>query len=167
VLVQDVTLSPGAMSGTPAAMNFSEPFEIRKKGNVRAELYSEVSNSWLGVQGDLVNEATGETVSFYEEVSYYAGSDSDGSWSEGDPKEEEYLSAVDPGRYVLRTTAMFDGMSAGRSYRVTLVSDTPRGSWFCCSFILLFIAPLLAFFRSSSFESARWAESNLGSGSDD
>ena len=167
VLVQDVTLSPGAMSGTPAAMNFSEPFEIRKKGNVRAELTSEVSNSWLGVQGDLVNEATGETISFYEEVSYYAGSDSDGSWSEGDRKEEEFLSAVDPGRYVLRTTAMFDGTSAGRSYRVTLVSDTPRGSWFCCSFILLFIAPLLAFFRSSSFESARWAESNLGSGSDD
>jgi uncharacterized Zn-finger protein len=163
VLVQDVTLSPGAMSGTPAAMNFSEPFEIRKKGNVRAELQSEVSNSWLGVQGDLVNETTGETISFYEEVSYYAGSDSDGSWSEGDRKEEEFLSAVDPGRYVLRTTAMFDGTSAGRSYRVTLVSDTPRGSWFCCSFILLFIAPLLAFFRSSSFESARWAESNLGS----
>jgi len=166
VLVQDVTLSPGAMSGTPAAMTFSEPFEIRKKGNVRAELYSELSNSWLGVQGDLVNEATGETISFYEEVSYYAGSDSDGSWSEGDRKEEEFLSAVDPGRYVLRTTAMFDGPSQGRRYRVTLVSDTPRGSWFCCSFILLFIAPLLAFFRSSSFESARWAESNLA-GSDD
>jgi len=50
---------------------------------------------------------------------------------------------------------------------VTLVSDTPRGSWFCCAFFLLFIGPLLAFFRSSSFESSRWAESNLGSSSDD
>jgi len=167
VLVQNVTLAPDAMSGSPAAMTFSEPFEIRKKGNVRAELASDVNNSWVGVQGDLVNEATGETISFYEEVSYYSGSDSDGSWSEGGRSEEEFLSAVDPGRYVLRTTAVFDGPAQGRSYRVTLVSDTPRGSWFCCAFFLLFIGPLLAFFRSSSFESSRWAESNLGSSSDD
>ena len=50
---------------------------------------------------------------------------------------------------------------------VTLVSDTPRGSWFCCSLVLLLLAPALSFFRSSSFESTRWAESNLGTGSDD
>ncbi len=163
VLVQDVTLGPNVMSGTPAAMHFSKPFEIRKKGNVRAELTSEAPRGWVGVQGYLVNEATGETFNFYEEVSHYAGRDPD----EGNLKDEEFLSAVAPGRYVLRTMALFDGPSEGRTYRVKLVSDTPRGSWFCCSFILLFIAPLLAFFRSSSFESARWAESNLGAGSDD
>jgi hypothetical protein len=168
VVVQNVALAPDAQSGTTSAMHFSEPFEIRKRGNVRAELQAPVSNTWLGVQGDLVNEQTGEVVSFYEEVGYYFGSDSDGSWSEGGKEEAEYLSAVAPGRYVLRTTAFFDGRpQQGQSYRVTLVSDTPRGTWFCCSLVLLLIAPALAYFRSSSFESARWAESNLGSSSDD
>ena len=168
VMVQEVRLEPDAQSGTPTAMHFSEPFEIRKRGNVQAIVAAPVSNSWLGVQGDLVNEQTGEAVSFYDEVSYYSGSDSDGSWSEGSRSETEYLSAVAPGRYVLRTTAFFDGRPPmGQSYRVTLVSDTPRGTWFCCAMVLLLIGPALAFFRSSSFESARWAESNLGSSSDD
>ncbi|HYO51450.1 DUF4178 domain-containing protein [Archangium sp.] len=167
VVVQQVALNPDAQSGTPTAMHFSEPFEIRKRGNVRAELVAPVNNSWLGVQGDLVNERTGEVVSFYEEVSSYSGSDSDGSWSEGGQSGEEYLSAVAPGRYVLRTTAFFDGRPQGQSYRVTLVSDTPRGTWFCFALVLLLIAPALAYFRSSSFESARWAESNLDSSSDE
>jgi uncharacterized protein DUF4178 len=168
VLEQDVRLEPDAQSGTPSAMTFSEPFEIRKRGNVEAIVVAPVNNSWLGVQGDLVNEQTGEAVSFYDEVSYYSGSDSDGSWSEGGQTETEYLSAVAPGRYVLRTTAFFDGRPVqGQSYKVKLVSDTPRGSWFCCALVLLLIAPAFAFFRSSSFESARWAESNLGSSSDD
>jgi hypothetical protein len=165
---EQVVLEPDAQSGTPTAMHFSEPFEIRKRGNVEATLVAPVNNGWLGVQGDLVNEQTGEAISFYDEVSYYSGSDSDGSWSEGSQSETEYLSAVPSGRYVLRTTAFFDGRPPqGQSYKVTLVSDTPRGTWFCCALVLLLIAPALAFFRSSSFESARWAESNLGSSSDD
>ncbi|WNG44507.1 DUF4178 domain-containing protein [Archangium minus] len=167
VLVHEVSLPPDVRSGTPEAMQFSQPFEIHKRGNVRAELLSSVSNNWLGVQGDLVNEESGEVISFYEEVSYYHGSDSGESWSEGGQREEEYLSVVPPGRYVLRTTAFFDGLSRGHDYRVTLVSDTPRFIWFFWALVLLLIGPLVTFFRSSSFESARWAESNLGSGSDD
>ncbi|PTL82178.1 DUF4178 domain-containing protein [Vitiosangium sp. GDMCC 1.1324] len=167
VLVQEVALEQDMQSGTPSAMTFSQPFDIHKKGNVRAELVAPVNNNWLGVQGDLVNEENGEVVSFYEEVGYYAGSDSDGSWSEGSQSEEEYLSSVEPGRYVLRTTAFFDGRPQGLGYKVTLVSDTPRGTWFCMSVVLLLIGPLLSFFRSSSFESTRWAESNLGSSSGD
>jgi hypothetical protein len=164
VLVEEVAVARDAQSGTPTAMHFSQPFEIRKRGNVRAELYAPVSNSWLGVQGDLVNEQTGEVVSFYDEISYYFGSDSDGSWNEGEQREVEYLSSVPPGRYVLRTTAFFDGLAPqGRSYKVSLVSDTPRGGWFCTALVLLLIAPALAYFRSSSFESVRWAESNLDS----
>jgi hypothetical protein len=173
VLDVNVTVPPDATSGSPGAMNFSQPFAIRTLGNVRAEVYSSLNNEWLGIQGDLVNQETQEVVSFYKELSYYSGSDSDGSWSEGDPTGTEYLSSVKPGQYVLRTTAAFDPKPAGgtfqapRSYRVVLTSDTPRGTWFCCALVLLLAAPLLSFIRSSSFESSRWAESNLGTGSDD
>jgi hypothetical protein len=67
---------------------------------------------------------------------------------------------------VLRTTPLFEGSSLPREYRVTLTSDTPRGSWFCCALVMLLLGPALALIRSSSFESRRWAESNLSSGSD-
>ncbi|WNG24086.1 DUF4178 domain-containing protein [Cystobacter fuscus] len=165
VLEETVRLDLDARSGTPAAIHFSKPFDIHKHGNVRAELTSPVNNSWLGVQAELVNEQSGDVIGFYEEVGYYSGSDSDGSWSEGDQTETEHLSSVPPGRYVLRSQALFDGTPRGQSYTLKLVSDTPRALWFFWALVLLWVLPLFAVFRASSFETSRWAESNLDSGS--
>ena len=161
VLAQRLTLPPGVGSGTPGSVVLSEPFEIHKRGNVRVELSAGVNNGWFGVEGELVNQDTGDVIGFYEEVSYYSGSDSDGSWSEGSQSETEYLSGVAPGRYVLRTQALFDTRPGIGDYRVTLVSDTPRFLWFFWALVLLAVMPLLSIARSSSFETARWAESNL------
>lgn len=165
-LTEEVALEAAAQSGTPSAMHFSEPFEIHQRGNVRVQVDSSVSNSWLGVQGDLVDEASGEVVSFYEEVSYYSGEDSDGAWSEGSRSEDEYLSPVPPGRYVLRTTAYFEGAPEGRGYSVRVVSDAPRVLWFVLALGALLLGPLVATMRTTTFESRRWSDSNLGSGSE-
>jgi hypothetical protein len=162
VLDRRLQLPPGAGSGTPGAVAFSEPFEIHKQGNVRVELSAGVHNSWFGVEGELVNQDTGDVIGFYQEVSYYVGSDSDGSWSEGGQSDTEYLSAVSPGRYVLRTQALFDTRPGIGDYRVTLVSDAPRFLWFFGALLLLAVLPLWSLARHSSFETARWAESNLG-----
>ncbi|WP_224242298.1 DUF4178 domain-containing protein [Hyalangium gracile] len=167
VLDMTVRLGPEAASGTPSAMQFSEPFRIESRGNVRADVVAgALNNDWLGVQGDLVNQETGEVTSFYEELSYYSGRDSEGSWSEGNTIGTAYLSAVEPGTYVLRTTAAFPGggalqQMAGRNYRVVLTSDVPRGMWFFFALVLLLVGPLIAFMRHSGFESTRWSESNL------
>jgi uncharacterized Zn-finger protein len=170
VLDTTVRLEPDVLSGTPSAMTFSNPFQINKRGNVRAEVYAAVSNDWLGVQGDLVNQETQEVISFYQEISYYSGSDSDGAWTEGSREGSEYLSAVPAGTYVLRTTAAFGNArgpsGSGHSFQVRLVSDTPRGTWFFCALVLLLIGPVIAYMRSSGFESSRWAESNLGGSSE-
>ncbi|ADO69597.1 DUF4178 domain-containing protein [Stigmatella aurantiaca] len=162
VLDMTVRLDADAVSGQPSAMHFSEPFTIHKRGNVRAEVFAEVSNNWIGVQGDLVNQETGEVTSFYEELSYYSGRDSDGDWTEGSREATEYLSAVEPGTYVLRTTAAFSSGTGpqGRAFKVKLTSDVPRGTWFCLAVVVLLLGPVFSYLRSSSFESARWAESN-------
>lgn len=162
VLDTTVRLEPEAVSGQPSAMHFSEPFTIPKRGNVRAEVFSSVSNNWIGIQGDLVNQETGEVRSFYQELSFYSGQDSEGAWSEGNRDNTEYLSAVSPGTYVLRTTAAFPSalLPQQRAYKVKLTSDVPRGTWFCFALVLLLLGPVFAYLRSSSFESARWADSN-------
>jgi uncharacterized Zn-finger protein len=167
VLDMTVKLEPEAVSGQPSAMHFSDPFVIHKRGNVRADVSaSDLDNNWLGVQGDLVNQDTGEVTSFYQELSYYEGRDDEGLWTEGDRSGTEYLSVVEPGTYVLRTTAAFTSggglqQVAQRSYQVALTSDSPRGSWFFCALVMLLVGPVLSFMRSSSFESTRWSESNL------
>lgn len=164
VLTQAVTVPAEAASGSPAAMSFSEPFKLDKRGNMKVELSTPVTNAWLGIQGDLVNEDTGEVTSFYQELSYYSGVEGGESWSEGSRQDTVYLSALPPGRYVLRTTAEFDksGPPVVRQYSVALTHDAPRGSWLCCALLLLLIGPAWGSIRSSSFESTRWAESNLG-----
>lgn len=163
VLEQAVVVPFDAPSGTPAAMNVSEPFELEKRGNMKVEVSARsLNNTWLGIQGDLVNQETGEVVSFFEELRSYSGSDSDGAWSEGSRSGSKTLSALPAGRYVLRTTAAFDQtVQRPRAFNVKLTHDTPQGSWFCCAFILMLVGPAWALFRSHGFETQRWAESNF------
>jgi hypothetical protein len=163
VLEQTVVVPPDAQSGTPSAMNFSNPFELTKRGPVQVELSTSLDNEWLGIQGDLVNQDTGTVVSFFEELSYYHGRDDEGAWSEGNTTASATLSAQPAGKYVLRTTAAYDAASTPkpRSFNVKVVHDPPNGSWFCCAFILLLLGPAFALFRSHGFETQRWAESNL------
>ncbi|GEN05263.1 protein of unknown function [Myxococcus fulvus] len=164
VLETGVKLPAEAVSNTPSATRFSEPFELTKRGNVKVELSSGLGNSWIGVQGDLVNQDTGDVTTFYQELSYYFGQDSDGSWSEGSPSETLYLSTLPAGKYVLRTTASFDASPrpVDRGYHVKLIHDSPNGSWFCVALVLMLLGPVFAFFRSHNFETRRWADSNLG-----
>jgi hypothetical protein len=164
VLEKAVVLAPDAQSGTPSAMQFSEPFELRKKGNMKVELSASLDNEWMGIQGDLVNQDTGEVLGFREELSYYQGRDDEGAWSEGNTSASATLSAVPAGKYVLRTAVAFEPATTTgrpRAFNVKLIHDTPNGSWFCCAFILLLLGPAWALFRSHGFETQRWAESNL------
>lgn len=164
VFEQTIAIAPGVRGGGPEAMYFSEPFEIPHTGNVAVEMQAPVANSWVGIQGDLVNEATQEVTSFYDDVSYYFGSDSDGSWTEGAPGATEYLSHVEQGRYVLRLTPSYDSRKAPSHYRVRLTAGVPRLLWPLLGLLVLLVMPVLTALRSASFESARWNESNLYGG---
>ncbi|RKH57707.1 DUF4178 domain-containing protein [Corallococcus llansteffanensis] len=170
VLDMRVQVAPGAASGTPATMRFSEPFEITRAGNVRVEvaMANALDNAWVGVQGDLVNQETQDVVSFYEEISYYHGRDSDGSWSEGGNQGSVFLSTVPAGKYVLRTTTSYDpnlGLQVvnrgGIGYQVRLTHDTVNESWLVIALVLLLLAPGLSFIGANGFETERWQESNL------
>lgn len=162
VLEEQVTVPAESSPGTPSAMKFSEPFDLERRGNMKVEVAAGLMNDWMGIQGDLVNQETGEVVGFYEEVSLYQGTDSDGSWSEGSASGSLHLSALPAGKYVLRTTASYDPTPARvRNYTVRLTHDTPNGGWLCAAFVLLMLGPAFAFFRSHNFETRRWADSNL------
>ena len=157
-----MSVGPDAASGSPEAMHFSQPFEIARRGPVQVQLSSPLNNDWLGVQGDLVNDATGEVRSFYGELSYYSGRDSDGAWTEGDRGSSFLIAPVEPGRYVLRTTATFGLGTGARSYRVTLVSDPAPSVTLLLVFLGLVLLPaLFSLFSAGGFETRRWAESNL------
>jgi uncharacterized membrane protein len=153
------TVPPDVKSGSPESQAFSAPFVIDKKVPLEFEFEApSLDNTWLAAQLDLVNEETGEVIQVSPEASYYSGVDDGERWSEGSRSASKQTAEVDPGRYVLRATPMFDAPSSfPREFLVTVKADSGVG--LCCPFfvfVLLFAGPLFTAWRSSSFETRRW-----------
>ena len=78
-------------------------FELTgRDANVVVETDTDLYNQWVFVEYSLIDEQTGRAFEFGREVSYYAGRDSDGSWTEGDRVDRARLGPVPAGRYFLR-----------------------------------------------------------------
>ena len=149
------------LSGSPEVTHVSQPFQIQRSGNLQATLTGgPFDNDWLGLDCALFNEETGEVTSFYSELSYYHGVDSDGRWSEGSTSQTLYLSRVPAGRYTLQVTPYFAGLGRFR-YSVALRSDVPRALWLFVALAAIFIWPMLTKLRANGFEKARWRENNF------
>lgn len=161
------SVPPGAPSASPESQRFSDVFEVKHKVPLEVQVSApNLSNNWLGVSVDLVNEATGEVIAVYGEPSYYSGTEGGESWSEGSTSTSLQTDVVDPGRYLLRATPSFD---AGRAvdYSVTVKADDGPGA--CCPlvvFVFLLLAPLYYSLRASSFETQKWNDAVFQSAPD-
>ena len=74
-----------------------------RTSNVVIRTEASADNSWLFANYTLVNEVSGAAIDVGREVSYYHGSDSDGSWSEGSSDDDARISAVPAGIWFLRS----------------------------------------------------------------
>ena len=151
--------------GQPGEASFVTPvFQFQgRPSNVEIDLRTNVANNWAYFSMALINDETGEALDFGREVSYYFGTDSDGSWSEGAAGDTAFLSSVPAGRYYLRVEPQMAPGSKGMSYQITVRRDVPRAVYFWVAIILLVIPPIVATIRRFSFEAARWQESDYAS----
>jgi Domain of unknown function (DUF4178) len=135
-------------------------FELKGgTSNVQVKLSAGVDNGWLEVQGDLVNDETGETYEFENGVEFYHGYDSDGAWSEGSGSNSVNLSAIPDGKYHLNLEPTV-GQASPVTYNVTVYRDVATWSNFWWLLILLSVYPLFVWWRSRSFELDRWSQSD-------
>lgn len=130
-----------------------------RDSNVELDIRTDLNNSWAYFNFALINEETGTAHDFGREVSYYR--DSDGS--EGSPSNDVVVPGVPSGRYYLRVEPEMDPKGRLMHYELTVRRDVPRYNYFFWAALLLLIPPILKFFRSAGFESARWRESDYGS----
>ncbi|HEX7243308.1 MAG TPA: hypothetical protein VF263_23700, partial [Longimicrobiaceae bacterium] len=105
----------------------------------------------------LINQETGQVTEFGREVSYYHGTDSGESWSEGSREDEALVPSVPAGRYVLRVEP--DG-PAPVSYSLEVRRDVPNTLFYWLALLALAVPPVFALMGAGSFESRRWAESD-------
>jgi hypothetical protein len=142
------------------------PFTLDgRPSGVSIELSAPLENDWMYVGLVLINEATGESREVGRQLSFYSGTDSEGSWSEGSRREKVRLSAVPAGRYFLRVQA--EGGEPGRgpvSYQLAVRRDEPYYLLYGFAVLALLLPTLASLVPAASFESRRWAESDHAPG---
>jgi hypothetical protein len=157
---QSLSLPPQAAPGAPEAVAFSERFFVQRHGNLEVRARAPVDNSWLYLDGALINEETGAVDEFDLEVSYYHGTDGDGAWSEGGSEARAYLASVPPGRYVLRLAPSWQPGQAPSGYDVTVRSRVPRLYQLLLAALAVAAWPIALAWKRFRFEMQRWSESD-------
>jgi hypothetical protein len=89
--------------------HLSPPFEVSDETLVQVKMTAPVSNSWVFVEGQLLDEDLRRQLAFTEEMSYYHGRSGGESWSEGSRSDSKVFRVDKPGTYHLAV-----GGEAGR-----------------------------------------------------
>ena len=176
VVLREARSFSTADTGEPSYV--TDPFDLTgRTATVELTLNTNLNQDWAYFNFALINQETGEAKDFGQEVSYYNGSDSDGSWSEGSPNSTFLIPSVAPGKYYLRVEPEMDtegGLVHAVHYDLTLRHDVPSYAWFWIAAALLLIPPIGFTMRARGFETQRWANSdhppvrriNISSGDD-
>ncbi len=147
----------------------SEPFELKAHKKISIEAKTNLDNSWMGLEGALIDETNGEVLPFELDIEYYHGTDSDGSWSEGSQDGSHYIAAQPAGKYVMRIEGHWERMAQPISFHLVAEQTSIDPVYVFLALFWVMIFPAIGIVRKFMFESGRWSESMYGgsSSSDD
>ena len=146
---------------------FSEPFELSGRRNIKIIGESPVQNTWVYLEGDLINDETGVVQSFPIEISYYQGVEDGESWTEGGQSDSAITSSMPGGRYVLRLEGQWERWQQPAVVNIRIEQNVTRGFNILIALIVLSIGPVIMGIYHISFEHRRWSESMFGGGDED
>jgi uncharacterized Zn finger protein (UPF0148 family) len=145
---------------------FSDPFELVARRNIQVQATSAVSNSWIYVAGDFINDDTGLVQTFELPVEYYYGVEDGENWTEGSQSARTLLSALPAGKYTLRLETQW-GPQFNAPANITIKIDQGHTSFFnfLMALLVISIVPVGIGFWQFNFERRRWSESMFGGSS--
>ena len=143
-------------------MFFSDPIQIDGGRNIQLSFEaSGLSNDWVYIAADLVNETTGAVTTGEANMEYYYGVDDGESWSEGTRDSKTMFGPQPEGMYVLRLEAQH-GSAGLMPIEVKVKQGVFRGRWLAWAMLVLavplFFVGLISYFH----EKKRWDNSNVG-----
>jgi len=148
------SFSPQA--GTEASF-VTDSFDVKgHPANVEISLRTDLRNNWAYFNLALINESTGQGYDFGREVSYYTGSETEGS-----PNDSVLVPSVAPGRYYLRVEPEMAKNAQSMLYTLEIKRSVPSSGLFLLAAAMLLIPPILTTWRAASFEQRRWAQSDF------
>jgi hypothetical protein len=165
VFSQTVTLPP-LPNEDGTQVFFSEPFQLDGRRNIRIVGDSPVQNTWVYLEGDLINDETGVVQSFPIDISYYQGVEDGESWTEGGQEDSAYTSSLPAGRYLLRLEGQWERWQQPATVSVKVEQNVMRGFNLLIALIILSIGPIAMAIYHIRFEHKRWSESMFSGGDD-
>ena len=150
---------PRDTSPNHAAVFFSDPFPLHGRRNLMVALNAGVNNSYLDIEGDLIEEGTDMTQPFSAELSYYQGVEGGESWSEGSRDTAIYLPPLPPGDYRLRLEVYGELGKTPPDLNVQVVQGVHRLRNFLFALLALSVIPLGVLVYHVYFETQRWKDS--------
>ena len=141
-------------------IRFSDPFELKARQNIKITATANVDNSWLEIEGDLINLATDESQGFSTPIEYYHGVEDGESWSEGSQSSSARISAVPEGNYILGLDARWEKFQQPAVLSVRVEQGSPNALHLVVALVLISVLPLIMIFYHFSFERRRWEDSD-------
>jgi hypothetical protein len=152
-------IQPASASPESSRVVFTKPFTLSGGRNLKIEGFSDASNSWIYVAGDLVDQR-GRIVDVFDlPIEYYEGVDGGERWSEGSRTRNVYLPALPAGQYTMRLEGQWDPKLSNPRMEIRLKEGVFRWSHLFLAFLALTVPATLLAFRPMTFEKQRWEES--------
>lgn len=139
----------------------SMPFKVKNwtgSSSLKIEAFSYVENDWVELEGQLLNEVSGEEDYVNIGIEYYHGSD----WSEGSQESDVIVSSVSDGSYRFVGKTISSNTTNGADQIFVKIYQTGviwKNFWLIL--LAVSILPGSIYLYQSSFESNRWLTSNL------
>ena len=169
VFSQSVTFQP-LPNEDGTQVFFSQPFDLAGRRNIEVVGESPVDNTWVYLEGDLINDETGVVQSFPIDISYYHGVEDGESWTEGAQNDAAYTSSMPAGRYILRLEGQWEHWQQPATVNIKVEQNVIHGFNLLGALIVISIVPVLMLIYHIGFERRRWADSMFtqsGSSDDD
>ena len=141
-------------------VKFSDPFELQGRKNIAVTAVAAVDNSWVEIQGDLINQATDESQPFTLPVEYYYGVDDGESWSEGSRSPNVHLSALPSGTYILGLETRWEKFQQPMTVTVRVEQGVFNGGYIVLVLFFLSLFPIVMLIYHWRFEARRWEDSD-------
>ncbi len=157
------TQPSGSGPSEVSAVIFSKPFVVEGGHNLEVRASTQLSETWLHIDGNLFNEETGLVEPFQMQLEHYEGVEDGEKWTEGSLNESKAFATLKPGTYSLRMETWRDGTKPAPTLDVTATEGVFSGSGFV--FLLIALALLTApivirmlVTNRGHSESERWAD---------
>lgn len=141
-------------------VKFTDPFQLAGRKNVVVTAAASVDNSWVEIQGDLINQATDESQPFTLPIEYYYGVEDGESWSEGSRSPNVHLSALPAGSYILGLEARWEKFQQPMAVTVRVEQGVFNGGYIVLVLVLLSLFPIVMLIYHWRFEVRRWEDSD-------